>query len=508
MKQYEVFELTYCAPAPAGSHVDVDVAAVFTCGDAETQVTGFYAGNGVYKVRFLPLQPGEYHYEVSGIVTDRGDVTCAPADPGRHGPVHADGTHFKYADGSWFYPFGTTVYALVHQDAALIQQTMQTLETAPFNKVRMCVFPKHYDYNHNKPPYYAFCKDEEGNWDPSHPCFDYWDHLEHYIRRLDQMGIQVDLIVFHPYDRWGFSRLPVQQAHIYLDYLTRRLSAFPNIWWSLANEYELLAAYEYADWEGFAAFIHSHDPAKHLLSNHNIAHFWDFSNPATSHICVQSSDIKAVSGMIHKYQKPMMVDECRYEGNIPLDWGNISGFEMAHRFWVVCTQGGYCTHGETILNEEGILWWARGGKLVGQSPARIAFLRQILESLPGPLTNGNPAITPEYIATARAHLSSGESANNPFMKILVQMTDPQLGSFLQDHQQLQGCVGNEAYLKYYERNCTSLGKLELDESCHYDVDVIDIWEMTRTTVLRDVTGKVDVPMPGKEGIAILATKRN
>ena len=29
-------------------------------------------------------------------------------------------------------------------------------------KVRHCVFPKHYDYNHNEPPYYAFEKDADG----------------------------------------------------------------------------------------------------------------------------------------------------------------------------------------------------------------------------------------------------------------------------------------------------------------------------------------------------------
>ena len=63
-----------------------------------------------------------------------------------------------------------------------------------------------------------------------------------------------------------------------------------------------------------------------------------------------------------------MVDECCYEGNIPWDWGNISGFELVHRFWTVCMQGGYCTHGETYLNEEEVLWWSKGGKLVGESP--------------------------------------------------------------------------------------------------------------------------------------------
>jgi hypothetical protein len=38
--------------------------------------------------------------------------------------------------------------------AALEEQTLETLSTAPFNKMRMCVFPKHYTFNHNEPELY------------------------------------------------------------------------------------------------------------------------------------------------------------------------------------------------------------------------------------------------------------------------------------------------------------------------------------------------------------------
>lgn len=40
----------------------------------------------------------------------------------RHGMVKAVGTHFEYEDGTHFYPFGTTVYALAHQEDNLIDQ--------------------------------------------------------------------------------------------------------------------------------------------------------------------------------------------------------------------------------------------------------------------------------------------------------------------------------------------------------------------------------------------------
>ncbi len=503
MKQYEIFELQYKGEEPQGSHVAVDLSATFTIDGEMKTVRGFYAGNGSYVIRFLPEKTGSYVYHVSGCITDDGEVVCTAADPGRHGLVRAVGTHFQYTDGTWFYPFGTTVYALVHQDKALIDQTMDTLSASPFNKVRMCVFPKSYDYNHNDPEFYAFEKNG-GDWNPDHPCFAFWDHLEARIRQLDQMGIQCDLILFHPYDRWGFAKLSRTQSLTYLDYLTRRLGAFPNVWWSLANEYELLK-WPMEDWKEFAHFLHNNDGCHHLLSNHNIFIDWDFANEDTTHICVQSSELDKISQKINKFKKPMMVDECRYEGNIPLDWGNISGFEMVNRFWKVCLQGGYCTHGETFLNEEGILWWSRGGKLVGESPARIAFLREILESLPGPLTYGGIDWTEEMIRELRENPPE-RMKDSVFYEMLKSMPDGAVIGVIDGNRQFIGRYGDEAFLKYYVRDCTSMGTLELPSDGSYSIEVIDVLEMTRTPAAAGVSGTVEVKLPGKEGMAILAIK--
>lgn len=108
-------------------------------------------------MRFLPEVPGLWHYKVSGCVEAEGSVEVEAAKNG-HGLVRAKELHFVYQDGTPFYPFGTTVYALMHQEEGLVEQTMESLKNAPFNKVRFCVFPKHYDYNHNEPPCYAFEK--------------------------------------------------------------------------------------------------------------------------------------------------------------------------------------------------------------------------------------------------------------------------------------------------------------------------------------------------------------
>ena len=80
----------------------------------------------------------------------------------------------------------------------------------------------------------------------------------------------------------------------------------------------------------------------------------------------------------------MIYDECKYEGDIPQRWGNISAREMVRRFWLGTVGGAYVGHGETYLDPANILWWAKGGILHGQSPARIALTAQESSNPPRP----------------------------------------------------------------------------------------------------------------------------
>jgi hypothetical protein len=74
-------------------------------------------------------------------------------------------------------PVGTTAYVWTHQGDELEEQTLRTLAESPFNKPRMCVFPKAFLYNTNEP------------------------HLERRIGEPARLGIEADLILFHPYVR-------------------------------------------------------------------------------------------------------------------------------------------------------------------------------------------------------------------------------------------------------------------------------------------------------------------
>ena len=385
---------------------------------------------------------------------------------------------------------------------------MQTLSQAPFNKIRMCVFPKHYDFNHNEPKYYAFEKNEDGTWDPTRPVYAFWDALDKHIVRLGHMGIQVDLILFHPYDRWGFDGMGLEKDKQYLDYLLRRLSAYPHIWWSLANEYELTKRTMEA-WEEIEGFVASHDPYGHLLSCHNIFKVWDANRPLTTHASIQSKAFGVLGEWCERYNTPVMLDECAYEGNLVHFWGCITGEEMVRRFWKAICCGAYCTHGETFYSDDEILWWSRGGKLKGSSPARIAFCREIVESLPGHL-EGEISWLSKLLSAQKmqkdqmeAMLSNVPEESRLLIRAFLE-SGKDAASFAHSEVAFFAHIGEECYLRFYDFRPIARDTLQLPEDKTYSIQIIDTWNMTKETVATGVSGTYTVSLPGRENMAVLA----
>lgn len=514
MRQYETFELQFAGEVLSADYADIPLVAEFTCCGESKTVKGFYDGEGVYIVRFLPEKPGEYTWRVSGAVTAEGHETCEAADSEHHGLVKAVDTHFEYEDGKLFVPFGTTVYALAHQDDALVEQTLETLKAAPFNKLRLCVFPKDYDYNHNEPPYYAFEKKPDGSWDVGKPCIAFWHRLESILDRITEMGIQVDLILFHPYDRWGFDTMSQADNLRYLSYLLCRLSAKPGIWWSLANEYDLSQGKTLRDWEEIECFVAENDPYGHLLSCHNCFCFWDAERSNITHASIQTKGLTEIPRWIEKYQKPVIIDECCYEGNLPHFWGSISAQEMVYRFWRCVASGAYCTHGETFLAEDEVLWWAKGGALKGKSPERIAFLREIIESLPGPLTpfaNGGMLTLAQMDSEQmEAALEQVPEKQRGFIRSIAasirRMEMDDRTAHIAGEHEWAAHVGEEAYLWFNDRQCFGEKTLPLPESKRYRVELIDVWNMTKSVLKENACGTTKLRLPGKEGLAVLAMR--
>ena len=488
-EQYKIFETTLNGTAAGNPFKEVWLKAAFTNGSDCYSVNGFYCGGGQYKVRFMPTSPGLWTAKTQSNDPALNGIElhckCTPARPGNHGRVlpksevlpqtaqtAEDVFHFCYEDGTRFQPFGTTCYAWINQPEDVQEQTLKTLAASPFNKVRMCIFPKFYTYNTTNPERYAFPGSEETGFDFERFDPVFWEKLEYRIAQLDALGIQADVILLHPYDKWGFSKMPRDTDVFYLKYAVDRLCHFKNVWWALANEFDLMPWKSIEDWELYARVVIGRDCYGHLRSIHNCVKFYDHTRPWITHASIQRIDIyktaEAVTEWRQQYQKPIVVDECAYEGNINYGWGNITGEEMVRRFWEGCIRGGYLSHGEVYVQYPQI-WWAHGGTLHGTAPDRIGFLKQIMADAPA--TAAPLRLTPE-----------NHEANWDVPCLC--------------------CEDGSYFLYYFGFFQPAFRTYDLPEGCTYEIELLDTWNRTIEKLPGTYSGSIRLELPGKQYLAI------
>ena len=456
VEQWELFEIELTGPSDGNPFLEVEVSAEFTLDSTSVSVPGFYDGDGTYRVRFMPDQPGEWRYvtvsNVSVLSGHEGRINVSPPGPGNRGPVRVRGEHhFVYGDGTPFRPLGTTAYTWTHRTSEIEEQTLSTLADSPFNKVRMAVLPQDHGSKHMPPPRFPYEGMPPGNWDTSRFNPEFFRHLEKRVAQLLDMGIECDLILFHPYGKtWGFHELEAETDDRFVRYVIARLAAYRNIWWSLANEYDFIRSKNESDWGRLFQVVMEADPYDHLRSIHNGNRIYNHTLPWVTHVSMQNGTAVEDAGRAELlrdvYRKPVIIDEARYEGNF-MRWGNLSAEEMVHRIWSGTVAGIYVGHGEYFIDPNQVTWLGSGGALKGESPARLEFLRQVLEQSP-------------------------DAGINPIDRW--------------ERADVGGQPG-EYYLLYFGRKTPTewtfqLPRYRLTDGMEFAVEVLDTWNMTVTPV--------------------------
>ena len=128
-EKWGVFELEVQGPNKGNPFVDVALSAEFKFKDQTIETLGFYDGEGVYRIRFMPNTEGKWTFRTKSSARSldgiEGQFECTESLEGNHGPVRVKNTfHFAYEDGTQHIPVGTTCYAWVHQEENLIKQTL------------------------------------------------------------------------------------------------------------------------------------------------------------------------------------------------------------------------------------------------------------------------------------------------------------------------------------------------------------------------------------------------
>jgi len=414
--EWGVQELVLHSPhVYANPFADAHLQCRFQSAGKEVLADGFYDGNQTWKVRFMPESQGSWTFTTVSNDPDldrsSGSFQVLPPRPGNHGPVVIRNRyHFAYADGTPYFPLGTTLYNWLNRDPRLELRTLATLSRNPFNKVRFLVFPKWMVFNRVLPPRFPYVQTEAGTFDLERFDPEFFAHYEQRIRDLQALGIEADIILFHPYDKWGFSTMSSPQDEAWLRYVVARFAAFHNVWWTLANEFDVFPKQK--DWQHLGELLARIDPYHHLRGIHNCCTaFYDNSQSWITHVILQditaqrhaaaSRNDSSIALDARKIGKPVVVDEYGYEGNNGLAWGNLGPREAVELHWAVTMAGAYGSHGETYVNPGHELWWSVGGELVGEAPPRLGFLKQIMmeapytemEPAPETITPGSPLIT-------------------------------------------------------------------------------------------------------------------
>ena len=277
--------------------------------------------------------------------------------------------------------------------------------------------------------------------------------------------------VAYPYASFS-ARQTAASDDRYLRYIVARLAAYRNVWWSMANEWDLCKSKTLADWDRYFRIVQEEDPYGHLRSIHNCFAVYDHAKPWVTHQSIQANAMlnltfDQIETWRERNRKPVVIDECCYEGNIPHRWGNISGREMVHRFWQGTVHGAYVGHGDTFLDPQDILWWAKGGVLKGESAPRLAFLRSILEEGPG------AGLEPTALGSV-------------------------IGYWFP-------CAGqpHEYYLGYFGEHQPAKMRFDGPEGEQYRAEIVDTWEMTRTPVAEPVTRGSWIDLPQKPYLAVI-----
>jgi hypothetical protein len=499
VEQWGVYEFAARGPGSGNPFVDVQFGAQFTLGHRTVEVAGFYDGDGQYKVRFSPDSPGRWSFETTSgekeLAGHTGGFECVAPAAGNRGPVGtAHQFHFQYADRTAYFPFGTTCYSYGFIGEPFAGQTLKNLKEAGFNKVRMCLLPKplgklqpvgmpfeRIGPAHSEQSSASAAKEgvthpmavedlQDGGasnekFDLARPNPAYFQHVEEKILALQAAGIEADIILFHPYDAWGFKAMGQEADDRYLRYAVARLSAYRNVWWSIANEYDLVKSKSMTDWDRFFRIVQETDPYGRLRSIHHSRVVYDHSKPWCTHASLQEYDFEKSAERMAAWNKPIIYDEIQYEGNIARRWGNLSADEMTHRFWKAIIYGVYATHGETFITTDGSPVWSDAGELRGTSAARIRFLRELLE---------------------KAGTAGLMAAENPYY--------------------LNAGNAGELILYYFDYHCVGEYEFPLPENVKFKAMEIDPWAMTANELPGTFSGKSKITLTGKPYMAVMFAK--
>ena len=437
VEQWGIFELTLHGPSNKNPFKDYHVTANFSDNSQLFMVTGFYDGDGMYKIRFMPNKVATWSYITSSNVNNmtniKGTFSVTSPSKNNYGPANVDkatNRSFIFANGNQYFECGTTSYQFsLFPNETIINNTLSQLkycaENGIFNKIRFSIFPAmNGNFENYVPLYYPYIgtpPNQWGNYDKFNVKF--WQHLDYILSRLQSFDppMIADIILFHPYDTgyYGFdcmgcpypnnsySKCPsdsydTSNDEFYIKYITSRIGSYRNVWYNMCNEFSKVETKSkglpgsFPTWDKLFISLQKNDIYNKEISIHQCCNvFYNYSRQWLTHFSVQGdSDGHTGSDWDYSYfqqkwnvSKPVILDEVGYEGNDTKPWVNLTTQQEVDRFWMGNANGNMVVHGDAFMhylngNTKGpdIQFFTMGDYFVGQSWKIIGWFRKYMEN--------------------------------------------------------------------------------------------------------------------------------
>lgn len=229
-------------------------------------------------------------------------------------------------------------------------QTLATLESSPFDRVRMAAFATRCTL----------------------------DELEERVAELARIGVTAELVLLHPGD--GLADLGA--AVRYLEEVVPRLAPHENVWWSLSSspgDFPFLTEH---DWVRLAHLVAEEDPGHHPLSITVEAGSPLLWRRAFTHGSVRARSPRDAWVRTRDHHLPVHMDMCGFEGDSHDPWHSLTAEEAVTMAWDGAVRRRNVTHGESYVDDDGLTWSEDGGTLAGAAVPRLALLRSVVAGIP------------------------------------------------------------------------------------------------------------------------------
>jgi len=233
VERWGTFEVSWEGGPHANPFRDARLTAQFTheSGRAVT-AQGFYDGERTWRVRFLPTELGRWSYKTESndpaLNGKIGSLTCIRTTrPYLHGPLRAEGLHFRYADGTRPFLISTRL-SCQFADPAVWKTVLAFLKEHGINRVLFMIGGVHGQF----PELYG--SGGEDLWSYNVEKF---QAVDRFIDALRQSDILAAPYLYYFNDRHQ-RKLSIAQDEAYIHYVMARVSAYANVMPVLSNEVE------------------------------------------------------------------------------------------------------------------------------------------------------------------------------------------------------------------------------------------------------------------------------